>query len=281
MKYTAKKEMTAIELMKIHYAGASNSTLKDYFRKNRVKVNGKLAKLPTSRMMVGDALEIASIEKSISIELPFDLIYEDKAILVVNKASGYLTSGEGITNRPTLHAMVDEYVEDRSGGKANAYVVHRLDKEVGGLVLFAKSEEIVEVLQHNWKSFTKKYLALCRQMPPQEAGIIDTWLVEHQMKMHISQREVDGAVRAISHYEWKKYVKGNSLIEVTLETGKKNQIRAHLYYIGCPIIGDRKYGDDGPKTKVRLMASELEIFHPVSSRRLHWKITPTKKFLNP
>jgi len=180
MKYVAKKEMSAMDLMKIHYAGASNSTLKDYFRNGRVRVNGKVVKMPSAQLSTGDELAIGKAHLVVENDLPFELIYEDRDIIVVGKPTGILTSGEGITNKPTLHALVDEYIGDRTNGRGRAYVVHRLDKEVGGLVLFAKSEDIVDALQNNWKNFTKKYLALSRNDPPAEEGTVDTWLVEHK-----------------------------------------------------------------------------------------------------
>jgi len=278
MKYHLKKDTTLPEFLKIHYAGASNSTLKNFIRNRQIKVNGIVCESMETRLKSGDELIIDRIGERQKTKLPFNLIYEDEAILIVNKQPGILTSGEGITKRPTLHKLVSVYLEQKSKGKVRAYVVHRLDKEVGGLVMFATSEKIVEHLQTNWKNYTKKYLALTRNTPEKPSGTIDTFLVERNLKMNVQHAASDNAVKAITHYKWLRFEKKNSLIEVTLDTGKKNQIRVHLAHIGCPIIGDVKYGDT-TKTQVRLLSYSLEITHPVTGKKMHWKIEPDRGFL--
>jgi 23S rRNA pseudouridine1911/1915/1917 synthase len=277
MKYTVKKDSTILDFLKIHYAGASNSTLKNFFRNKQLRLNGQLVKNPEELVKTGDSVEVQKEGERDKKKLPFKLVYEDDAILVVEKPVGILTSGEGITKRPTLHKLVDTYLQAKTKGKVKAHVVHRLDKEVIGLVLFATSEKVVEALQTNWKKFTKKYLALSRSVPEKPEGTIHTWLMERNLKMNVVPKSTEGAVEAISHYKWLRFEKKNSLIEVTLETGKKNQIRVHLSHIGCPIIGDEKYGDT-TKTQIRLIAYSLEILHPVSGKKMNWKLEPAKDF---
>ncbi len=278
MKYNVKKNSSLLDFLKIHYAGASNSTIKSYFKNEQIKINNIIAKSPDDQIKQGDVVEVLKEGEKSKVKLPFKLVYEDDAILVVEKVAGVLTSGEGITKRPTLHKLVDNYLQAKSKGKIKAHVVHRLDKEVIGLVLFAKSENIVEVLQTNWKKYTKKYLALTRNKPEKPSGTIDTWLIERSLKMNVIPAEIPGAVHAITHYKWLRLEKKNSLIEVTLDTGKKNQIRVHLSHIGCPIIGDEKYGDT-TKSQVRLMGFFLEILHPVTGKKVSWKLEPERSFL--
>lgn len=278
MKYNIKKNSQLLDFLKIHYAGASNSTIKSYFKNEQIKINNVVAKSPEDQLKQGDVVEVLKEGEKSKVKLPFKLVYEDDAILVVEKVAGVLTSGEGITKRPTLHKLVDNYLQAKSKGKIKAHVVHRLDKEVIGLVLFAKSEKIVEVLQTNWKKYTKKYLALTRSKPEKPSGTIDTWLIERSLKMNVIPAEIPGAVHAITHYKWLRFEKKNSLIEVTLETGKKNQIRVHLSHIGCPIIGDEKYGDT-TRSQVRLMGYFLEILHPVTGKKVSWKLEPERSFL--
>ena len=123
-------------------------------------------------------------------------------------------------------------------------------------------------------------MALSQFAPPKTEGTVDTWLIERNLKMNVIQSEIPGAVHAITHYKWLRFEKKNSLFEVTLDTGKKNQIRAHLSHIGCPIIGDEKYGDQRKgKTNVRLMAYSLEILHPETGKKMSWKIEPEISFL--
>lgn len=278
MKYTVKKDSSILDFLKIHYAGASHSTLKGFFRNRQIRLNGQLVKVPEEAVKAGDQVEVQKEGERDKKKLPFKLIYEDEAILVVAKPAGILTSGEGITKRPTLHKLVDTYLQNKTRGKVHAFVVHRLDKEVIGLILFATSEKIVETLQTNWKKYTKKYLALSRNVPDKPTGTIDTWLVERNLKMNVVPKPAEDAVHAISHYQWLRFEKKNSLIEVTLETGKKNQIRVQLAHIGCPIIGDEKYGDT-TRTQIRLMSWSLEIQHPVTGKKMHWRLEPEAAFL--
>lgn len=278
MKYIAKKDSSLLDFLKIHYAGASNSTLKSFFKNGQISVNGNQSKSTDEPLKKGDQIVVAKEGQKRSVKLPFNLIYEDEQILVVVKPYGILSSGEGITKRPTLHKLVNDYLQQKSRGKTKAYVVHRLDKEVTGLILFATSEKTVEILQTNWKKFTKKYLALSRHVPEKPTGTIDTWLVEKNLKMNVVHGPVENAVHAITHYRWVRFEKRNALIEVTLETGKKNQIRVHLSHIGCPIIGDEKYGDDS-KGHIRLLSYYLEILHPITGEKMTWKIEPDASFL--
>lgn len=277
MKYIAKKNSTILEFLKTHYAGMSNSGYKNFFKHKRIQINGLVCSDETYSIKTGDEILILKEGETKKIKLPFDLIYEDNDILVVNKPAGILSSGEGITKKPTLHKLVDQYLQQKTKGKKHAHVVHRLDKEVSGLILFATSEKIVEFLQTNWKKFTKKYLALTRHNPPQPSGTITTWLIEKNLKMFVIQKEQPNAVHAITHYKWLRFERKNSLIEVTLETGKKNQIRVHLSHIGCPIIGDEKYGDT-QKGNIKLLSHFLEIQHPTSGKKVSWTLEPDRKF---
>ncbi|MBK7128642.1 MAG: RluA family pseudouridine synthase [Crocinitomicaceae bacterium] len=277
MKYIVKNKSSLIEFLKIHYAGASNTTLKNFFKSGRIYLNGNVVTNPTLDLKPGDEVLVQKEGEKKQINLPFELVYEDDAMLVVVKQPGILTSGEGITKKPTLHWLVNTWIQQKTRGKQAAFVVHRLDKEVGGLVLFAKSQNIVDTLQNNWKKYTKKYLAISRFAPPETEGTIDTWLKERNLKMFVEMKESPGAVHAITHYKWLRFEKKNSVFEVTLDTGKKNQIRVHLAHIGCPIIGDEKYGDDS-KGMVRLFSWSIEILHPVSGKKMQWTKQPEPKF---
>lgn len=279
MEYQIKENTTLQNFFNKHYAGMSNSAIKDFFKKNEVSLNKNKLLHVNYELKKGDVLTIDKIKAKSGPKVPFKIIFEDESLIVVQKQAGQLSSGENITKKPTLHKEVRDYVEAQTKCKKSAYVVHRLDKEVGGLIIFAKSEIISEKLKDNWKKFTKKYLALSAKAPDKSKGTIDTFLVERQEKMFVCDEKTPKAVRAITHYQFKEKKGKLALFEVTLETGKKNQIRVHLSHIGCPIIGDFKYGDTR-KTDIRLMAYQLTIVHPLSGKKITWEIQPDLKFFS-
>lgn len=282
MKYTARKDTPLIDLLGQAFHGASKSTLRQMLKFGQVKVNGIKEKSGTTLVKEGSVMEVDKQAKDDRTNAPFKLVWEDEHLLVAEKEVGVLTSGEGITRKATLHKLVDGYVREQSEGKQKAFVVHRLDKEVGGLIIFAKSEEIQQKLKEKWQGFVKKYLALTDNKPNPESGTVDTYLIERKMTMIVVPKPTQDSVRAISYYQWLRHEKHRSLIEVTLQTGKKNQIRVHMAHIGCPIVGDRKYGDaTGLDLDVRLLSYYLEIMHPVLDIPLKWELVPTKRFLNP
>ena len=282
MRTVAKAETTTHELLKRLLGGASNSTIKQYFASGRVVLNGTPVRSGKDPVKPDDVMELLREKAQPSVAAHFRIVWEDDAIIVVDKEAGVLSSGEGITRKPTLHKLVDTHVRTQSKGKQQAYVVHRLDKEVTGLILFAKSEKVQQGLKDNWRSFTKKYLALTERKPSPLQGTIDTWLVEHGQMMHVCTPQTKDAVQAISHYRHISDHGAYSLVEVTLETGKKNQIRVHLAHIGCPIVGDRKHGADAKVERdVRLMAAYLQIVHPTTGEAMQWELRPSGKFMRP
>jgi 23S rRNA pseudouridine1911/1915/1917 synthase len=282
MKYTASAPTTVIEALGKLLEGANKTTLKQYLKFGRVRLNGVVVKVGDTPIAQGAVVEIVNITKERRRKADFQIIWEDKDMIVVIKPAGVLSAGEGITRAATMHKTVHEFVKEESRGKKGAFVVHRLDKEVTGLMIFAKSESVQEKLKENWSRYTKKYLALTEAKPPREQGTIDTYLAEFKQTMHVVKPDVPGAVRAISHYRYIRPEGKYHLLEVTLETGKKNQVRVHLAHLGCHIVGDRKYGaDDTLNLKVRLLSQCIEITHPVGGKALKWEIQPDSGFLNP
>jgi 23S rRNA pseudouridine1911/1915/1917 synthase len=282
MKHTPEKPSTVQDALRHILGGASNSTMKQYLKNGRVRLNGVVVKVGSTPVPNGMAVEVVAHTKERRKKAPFRIVWEDLNIVVAIKPQGILSSGEGITRRPTMHKLVDEYVKEESRGKKAAYVVHRLDKEVSGLIIFAKTEAVRDKLKDNWATYTKRYLALTESKPEATEGKVDTWLAEFKQTMQVVEPNSMGAVRAVSQYKYIRPEGKFHLLEVTLETGKKNQIRVHLAHIGCHIVGDRKYGADASaERKVRLLSYFLEITHPMSGQPLKFEIQPDAGFLNP
>lgn len=187
-----------------------------------------------------------------------DIIYEDKNILVVNKTSRMLTISDG-TNASTLYEMAREYVKKKH--KSNKiFIVHRLDKDTSGVVLFAKTEEVKNELQNNWNSIAdRSYIAILEGNLKENKGIIKNYLLEDSThKVYISKNKK--GEYAETHYEVLNKSSKNTIVKVSIKTGKKNQIRVAFSSIHHPIIGDKKYGSmTNPIKRLGLHADKLKI----------------------
>jgi 23S rRNA-/tRNA-specific pseudouridylate synthase len=181
---------------------------------------------------------------------------------VVDKPAGKPTSSTD--GSISIQDIVSEYLGRQSKGRIRAFVVHRLDKEVSGVLIFAKSHDVMEVIKENWKETEKHYYALVEGIPGKAEGTIKSWLIEDKSQKVRSTSETANAKFAVTSYRTLKRMDKYGLLDIKTDTGRKNQIRVHLSDIGCPIVGDRKYGASGDyKRRIRLHAYSLSFPHPV------------------
>jgi 23S rRNA pseudouridine1911/1915/1917 synthase len=283
MKHLAKRDGTILEILGDAYAGTSTTKLRKMLKFANVTLDGEQVRMADTPVKLGQLVNIEKQEKpSINVKAPFRVIWQDQYIIVCDKPVGLITAGEGITRRPTMHKLVDDYVKDATKGAQSAFPVHRLDKEVGGLVVFAKSEEIQEKLKSDWHQFSKKYIAITEKEPNPKKGTISTLLEERGLKMFVASTPGPNTKEAVTYYTYKERIGRYHMVEVELATGKKNQIRVHLGHIGCPIVGDYKYGASNTfKRQIRLMATQLYIKHPITGKDLAFKIEPSTIFTHP
>jgi 23S rRNA-/tRNA-specific pseudouridylate synthase len=187
------------------------------------------------------------------------------------------------TGGKTFHKVLEEYLSDRDRKKQRLWVVHRLDREVEGLIIFAKRAGIREQLQENWKQVEKRYIALLEKKPEPESGVVENWLRDNPVKyVKAFDFEIPGSKFARTEYTFLRREGDYYLVEIRLDTGRKNQIRVHMSQLGCPIVGDRKYGATGEVIRqVRLAARSLDFIHPVTKKPLSISYTPSKRFFNP
>ena len=177
--------------------------------------------------------------------------------------------------------MLSEVLKSLSKGKNRAYVVHRLDKEVSGVLLFAKTHETMNNFKDNWKETEKHYYALVEGIPEKEEDTIKSWLIEDKSQKVHSTFERPEAKYSVTHYKTIRKMINNALLDVNTETGRKNQIRVHLSDIGCPIVGDRKYGaSEEYKRRIRLYAYHLSFPHPVTGKMTTIESPMPKGFLS-
>ena len=205
-----------------------------------------------------------------------DIIYEDKDILVVNKPTKLLTVSDGKTDH-TLYSMAREYVKKKH--KSNKiFIVHRLDKDTSGVILFAINENLKKYLQNNWLSITKReYIAILEGKLKTKKGIIKEYLKEDKTHRVYSTKK-DLGEYAETHYEVINYTANNSVVKINIITGKKNQIRVGFSNLGHPIVGDKKYGSKKDYLKrLGLHASKLDI--KINNQEYNFKSKIPKEFL--
>jgi 23S rRNA pseudouridine1911/1915/1917 synthase len=195
----------------------------------------------------------------------FPVLFEDDHLLLAVKPPGVITS-DGVAGEPTFLSRVNWYVDRNSHGRTRAFLVHRLDREVSGILVFAKSLRVQQAFQDQWKLQTKRYLALVHGQPAADAGTFRSWLWERPDHRVVSVPEgTPDAKLAITHYRVLQRLADVTLLEVELDTGRKNQIRVHLSEAGCPIVGDRRHGADGTHVRrVRLHSFYFALHHPVT-----------------
>ena len=198
------------------------------------------------------------------------LLYEDADILVVDKPCGLLTMGTDRDKSRTVHSILNDYVRKGNAKSRNrVYIVHRLDRDTSGILLFAKSEQAKQFLQSNWESTTKIYLAVVfgRLTPPQ--GTISSYLTENASFTVYSTPDPAKGKLSQTAYTLLKEQKGLSLVRIQLLTGRKHQIRVHFSERGHALVGDRKYGKGQPcHPQLALHARSISFNHPVSGAQL-------------
>jgi len=207
-----------------------------------------------------------------------DIIYEDKSIIVINKPAHLLTVSTDNEKEKTLFHQVMLY-EKRKNKNNKVFIVHRLDYETSGLVIFAKNIEIKKFFQDNWKSVTRKYLAIVNGQVQKEKGVIKSYLKETKTNLvYINKKSKDGLL-AITNYRKILVTNKYSLLEILIKTGRKNQIRVQLSDIGHPLLGDSKYGIKTKQKRMFLHAYYLKFNHPITMESLEFELDVPNDFL--
>lgn len=209
------------------------------------------------------------------------IIYEDNDILVVEKPNGLLTISTKNEKEKTLYHLVSDYVK-KNNKKNRIFVIHRLDKDTSGIVMFAKNEKIKNMYQDNWNEIVKKrkYYAIVDGIV-KKSGVVESYLKEDKNYNVYSTKDKNGKFAKTEY----KVIKSNekyTLLDINILTGRKNQIRVHMKDINHPIIGDKKYGNNN-FNRLGLHAYELELINPKNKKIMNFKVDlpiELKKFLN-
>lgn len=211
-----------------------------------------------------------------------DILYEDDGLIVINKPSGLLTISNNQEKEKTAYHMVREYLNGKFKN-SKVFIVHRLDKDTSGVLIFAKSQRIQQLLQNNWDKIVllREYIAIVEGVLEKKQDTIKSYLTENSTNLVYSTLDKSKGKIAITNYKTLKESKKYSLLNVNIETGRKNQIRVHMKELGHPIIGDKKYGSKvNPINRLGLHASVLKIINPLTKENMTFKARPPRKFDN-
>ena len=269
MKKISNKDGFLLELLTELYPELSHNKIKKYLKNKAVLVNGKPISKFDYLVKKGDSI---SIIKDILIQnkslLP--ILYEDKDFLVIDKPSGLLSISTDKESNLTAYHMMREYVKHKSS-KNKIFILHRLDRDTSGVLVFIKNFELKLKLQDKWNQLVKKrtYYAIVVGKPKSRSNYICYLKENKQQKVYVTNDKENGK-KAITSFQVLKSNDKYSLLEVSIDTGRKNQIRAVLSYLGYPVLGDTKYGIK-KADRLYLHAARLLFINPVNSKFLDFK----------
>ncbi|MCL6601417.1 MAG: RluA family pseudouridine synthase [Paenibacillus sp.] len=265
-----------------HITNRGRNSIKSLLSRGQISVNGKAVTQHNYQLHPGQTVAL-DMEKIVQVEelIGLQIVHEDDDIIVIQKDAGLLSIATSEENELTAYRQLMDHVR-LSNPKNRIFVVHRLDRDTSGIMMFAKSERIQQALQNTWKDTVKErsYVALVEGSVRKPEGTVSSWLKETStLKMYSSPHEGDG-LHAVTHYKLIQSNRHFSLLEVQLETGRKNQIRVHMADIGHPIAGDKKYGAETKTVgRLGLHARVLSFIHPSSGELLTFESAIPKTFL--
>ena len=241
--------------------------VKQYLVHGAVYVNEERVTQYNYPLVAGQKITIDTNSKHLK-NFPFSIIFEDDHLLVVNKPSGLLTIATEKERERTLYHIVRDYVLSKNPHD-RIFIVHRLDKDTSGIVLFAKDEKTKNQLQENWNEYVslREYTAIVSGHPKEESGQIVQYLKETKTNLVYVSRHEDGK-KAITNYSVLKSNEKYSMLKVTIETGRRNQIRVAFASKKMRIVGDKKYGDKNKVSRMYLHANRLRLYYPVIKKEI-------------
>lgn len=280
MRKTITEPAALLDALAAAFPESSRTTLRQMLQTARVRVNGEVEKNAKRELEPDDVIDIA--EKAVHRNLPEGLaiLHEDADVIVVFKAHGLLTVPTERERDTNAQMYLNAYLGERKGAE-RIQVVHRLDRETSGVLVFAKNVYAREQLKEQFAAHTvdRMYIALIEGALDPPKGTFRSWLREMKDLKMVSGPEHPEAKFAVTHYRTIETNGRYSMLEVTLETGRKNQIRAHLSEVGHPVIGDRMYGSEvNPINRLGLHAKLLGFDHPVTRKHLVFTAPVPKKF---
>ncbi len=278
-QYICDKEMPLLEYLLATLPGSRNK-IKDTLHGRGIKVNGVTTTQYDRQLKTGDRISVSNSKKNDTFKSRWvNIVYEDQYLIVIEKKPGILSMAAGHSTL-NVKAVLDDYFK-RTRQKCRAHVVHRLDRDTSGLMIYAKDMDTEQILEHEWHDivFDRRYVALVSGEMEQDSGTIANWLKDNKAYITYSSPVDNGGKYAVTHFQVLARSIHHSLVEYKLETGRKNQIRVHSADMGHPVCGDVKYGNgDSPCNRLCLHAYVLCFYHPITRRPMEFSTSIPSQF---
>lgn len=268
---TVEQEATLLPFLFELLKEQSKTSVKALLSHGQIWVNQQATTQFDTPLHVGDVVTISYNRRKVVFNNPLlNIIYEDDFVIVVNKREGLLSVSTAKVRERTAFHILSDYLK-KSDPRNKLFVLHRLDRDTSGLMMFAKTRAVQEKMQSNWNEMIteRTYVAVVEGRPEKDSDLITTQLKENaEARVYVV---ADGGKDAITRYHLLRTNEKYSLLELNLETGRKNQIRAQMEYIGHPIAGDYKYGaETDPTGRLMLHAQRLYFIHPETGEEMRF-----------
>lgn len=279
--FHVKEATPLLEFISRALDGISRSRAKAILSGGGVRVDRKIVHQFDLMLQPGQLVEVSKRKPKGELKSKFvKIVYEDPQVIVIEKAVGILSMASS-HHAFCVKQVLDEYFH-RTHQKCTAHVVHRLDRDTSGLLVYAKTLEAEQILEHNWRNIVtdRRYMALVSGVLDKPQGKVESYLKDNKAYFTYSMPHDDGTGKyALTNYRVIRTDGVHSLVELKLETGRKNQIRVHMQDLGHPVCGDIKYGNgDDPIGRLALHAFRLNFYHPITGEPLHFETGVPKSF---
>lgn len=271
---TVKEDKPLLEFLLDSMENISRTKIKSTLQGKGVKVNGKVITQFDYPLSCGMKIAVSRSKQNAEMfkNRYIKIVYEDRYIVVVEKNVGILSMAAGHSSL-NVKTVLDSYFKT-SRQKCTAHVVHRLDRDTSGLMIYAKDMQTEQILEHEWHDivYDRRYVAVVSGEMEDDYGTMTSWLKDNKAYITYSSPYDNGGKYAVTHFHTLDRTTDHSLVEFRLETGRKNQIRVHSADMGHPVCGDIKYGNgDDPIGRLCLHAYVLCFYHPITRRRMEFE----------
>lgn len=282
LTFTVETPAGLLEFLTASQPSKPKGKVKSEMEHGLVSIDGRTVTKYNYPLKTGQTVKVGAYVPKFDRKVPvgLDIIFEDDELLAVNKPAGMLAIANEKERDMTAYHLAMEYVRERNSHN-RIFVVHRLDRDTSGVLIFAKNEVIKHALQDNWETAAKLrgYVAVTEGTPEPREGRIENYLRETESHLVYAAKMGDGKL-AVTNYKVRKSSPDYALVDVDIETGRKNQIRVHMSGMGCPIAGDKKYGAaTNPVHRLCLHANKLVIVHPYTDEEMVFTAPVPKKML--